>query len=139
MIRYRKGQPYPFVGSLVPRLLAVSPLEVASTRILFTARLYWFETQSVLPLAGILVQPHQTDAHFRKEWMPYFFGGKVPRSSLLRPSLILWEIIYLPQAQVMELPPITGEDLHEVATAKHSYAGGLDGWAWNEIKALSLS
>ena len=34
---------------------------------------------------------------------------------------------------------LTWEELYEVAMAKKSTAGGLDGWAWNEIKALSLS
>ena len=38
----------------------------------------------------------------------------------------------------MELPRITGRDLQEVARVKRSTAGGLDGWAWNEIKALPL-
>ena len=33
---------------------------------------------------------------------------------------------------------ITGLDLQEVARPKKSTAGGLDGWAWNEIKALPL-
>ena len=33
----------------------------------------------------------------------------------------------------------TGEELYEGAMAKKSTAAGLDGWAWNEIKALSLS
>ena len=39
----------------------------------------------------------------------------------------------------MELPILTGEELYETAMAKKSTAAGLDGWAWNEIKALSLS
>ena len=30
------------------------------------------------------------------------------------------------------------EELYEAAMAKKSTAAGLDGWAWNEIKALSL-
>ena len=34
---------------------------------------------------------------------------------------------------------LTGEELYEVAMAKKPTAAGLDGWAWNEIKALSLS
>ena len=38
----------------------------------------------------------------------------------------------------MDLPWITGRDLQEVVRAKKSTAGGLDGWAWNEIKALPL-
>ena len=37
-----------------------------------------------------------------------------------------------------DLPRITGRDLQEVAWAKKSTAGGLDGWAWNEINALPL-
>ena len=32
----------------------------------------------------------------------------------------------------------TGRDLQEVARAEKATAGGLDGWAWNEIKALPL-
>ena len=46
---------------------------------------------------------------------------------------------FLPQEPVMDLPSITGQDLSEVATAKKSTAGGLDGWAWNEIKSLPLA
>ena len=44
----------------------------------------------------------------------------------------------LPQDRYLDLPRITGRDLQEVARAKKSTAGGLDGWAWNEIKALPL-
>ena len=44
----------------------------------------------------------------------------------------------LPQEPHLELPRITGRELQEVAKAKKSTAGGLDGWAWNEIRALSL-
>ena len=39
----------------------------------------------------------------------------------------------------VELPILTGEEFFEAAMAKKSTAAGLDGWAWNEIKALSLS
>ena len=41
----------------------------------------------------------------------------------------------LPQETYLDLPRVAGRDLQEVARAK-STAGGLDGWAWNEIKAL---
>ena len=44
----------------------------------------------------------------------------------------------MPQEPYLDLPGITGRDLQEVARAKKSTAGGLDGWAWNEIKALPL-
>ena len=46
---------------------------------------------------------------------------------------------HLPQVALLDLPILTGEELYEAAMAKKSTAGGLDGWAWNEIKALSLS
>ena len=44
----------------------------------------------------------------------------------------------MPQEPYLDLPRTTGRDLQEVARAKKSTAGGLDGWAWNEIKALPL-
>ena len=44
----------------------------------------------------------------------------------------------LPQEPYLDLPRITGRNLQEVARAQKSTAGGLDGWAWNEIKALPL-
>ena len=37
-----------------------------------------------------------------------------------------------------DLPRITGQELLEVARAKRSTAGGLDGWTWDEIQALPL-
>ena len=46
---------------------------------------------------------------------------------------------HLPQEPFLELPILTGEELYEAAMAKKPTAAGLDGWAWNEIKALSLS
>ena len=36
-------------------------------------------------------------------------------------------------------PVLTGEDLHATVLAKRSSSGGLDGWGWNELKALLLS
>ena len=45
----------------------------------------------------------------------------------------------LPQEPVFGLLRITGRDLQEVAKAKKPTAGCLDVWAWNEVKALSLS
>ena len=38
---------------------------------------------------------------------------------------------FLPQETYLDLPRITGRDLQEVARAKKSTAGGLDGVAWN--------
>ena len=45
----------------------------------------------------------------------------------------------LPQEPQFDPPRISGRDLQEVATAKKSTAVRLDGWAWNEVKALSHS
>ena len=39
---------------------------------------------------------------------------------------------------MLDLPRIAGRDLHEVAKAKKSTVSGLDGCAWNEVKALRL-
>ena len=44
----------------------------------------------------------------------------------------------LPQEPYLDLPKNTGRDLQEVARAQKSTAGGLDGWAWNDIKSLPL-
>ena len=44
----------------------------------------------------------------------------------------------MPQENYLDLPRITSRDLQEVARAKKATAGGLDGWAWNELKALPL-
>ena len=46
---------------------------------------------------------------------------------------------HLPQEIFLDLPTLTGEELHDVTMAKKSTSGGLDGWARNEVKALSLS
>ena len=65
-----------------------------------------------------------------------FSVGLVILSSL---RISFWaSLVLLPQETCLDLPRITGRDLQEVARAKKSTAGGLDGWAWNEIKALPL-
>ena len=76
----------------------------------------------------ILVEPHLIDAEFRKAWMLFSAGLAI--------LLLLGHL--LPQEPFLDLPRIAGRDLLEVAWAKQSTAGGLDGWAWNEIKALPL-
>ena len=80
-----------------------------------------------------LVQLHLIDAHLRKVWMPYFRrdGHPVPFLNFVG--------VHLPQAQMLDLSPITVEELNEVATAKQSSAGGLDGWLGMKSRRLSLS
>ena len=55
---------------------------------------------------------------------------------LVQPALI---DAHFRMAWMPYFPMLTGEELYEAAMAKKSTAAGLDGWAWNEIKALSLS
>ena len=84
----------------------------------------------------VVVQPHLVDAEFRKAWMPYFCRSGHPQVSV--DQFLGFIGHFLPQQGCLVLPRITGRDLQEVAHAKKSTAGGLDGWAWNEIKALPL-
>ena len=90
------------------------------------------QTQS----SHIVVQPHLIDAEFRKAWMPYFSRFGHPEVSAVQFLGFVGQ--FLPQEDLLDLPRITGRDLQEVARAQKSTAGGLDGWAWNEIKALPL-
>ena len=85
----------------------------------------------------ILVKPHLVDAEFRKAWMLFFCRSGHPQVSAEQFLDFIGH--FLPQENVLDLPQITGRDLQEVARAKKSTGGGLDGWAWNEIKALSLA
>ena len=84
----------------------------------------------------ILVDPHLIDAEFRKAWMPFFCRSGHP---VVTPGQFLDFVGHLlPREPYLDLPWITGWDLQEVARVKKSTAGGLDGWAWNEIEALPL-
>ena len=73
----------------------------------------------------ILFEPHFIDAEFRKACG---CGHPVVTADHL-----------LPQEPYLDLPRITGRDLQEVARAKKSTAGGLDGWAWNEVKGFTFA
>ena len=84
----------------------------------------------------ILVEPHLIDAEFRKAWVPFFCRSGHP---VVTPDQFLDFVgLLLPQEPFLDLPRIIGRDLQEVARAKKTTAGGLDGWAWNEIKAFQL-
>ena len=84
----------------------------------------------------VVVEPHLVDAEFRKAWLPYFCRSGHPEVSAEKFLGFIGH--FLPQENFLNLPRITGRDLQEVARAKKATAGGLDGWAWNEIKALPL-
>ena len=89
-----------------------------------------------LESSRILVEPHLIDAEFRKAWMPFFCRSGHPVVTADQFLDFVGHI--LPQEPFLDLPRITRRDLQEVARAKKSTAGGLDGWARNEVKALSL-
>ena len=83
----------------------------------------------------ILVEPHLIDAEFRKAWFFCRSGHPVVTVD----QFLSFVHPFLPQEAELDLPPISGKELQEVAWAMKSTAGGLDGWAWNEVKALPLS
>ena len=91
---------------------------------------------SVAQTSQILVEPHLIGAEFRKAWMPFFCRSGHPLVTV--DQFLSFVGPFLPQEDVLELPRITGQDLLDVARAKRSSAGGLDGWAWNETMALPL-
>ena len=63
--------------------------------------------------------------------MPYFRRDGHP---VVTPQAFLDFVgDHLPQEALLDLPILTGEELYEAAMAKKSTAGGLDGWAWDEI------
>ena len=69
--------------------------------------------------------------------MPYFRRGGHP---VVSPQAFLDFVgDHLSQRGFLDLPILMEEELCEVAMAEKSTGGGLDGWAWNEVKALSLS
>ena len=86
------------------------------------------QTQS----SRILVEPHLIDAEFRKAWMLFFCKSGHPVVTLDQFLDFVGHL--LPQEPQLDLPRMTGRDLQEIAKAKKSTAGGLDGWAWNELK-----
>ena len=90
------------------------------------------QTQS----SRILVELHLIDAEFRKAWMFFFWRSGHPVVTVDQFLDFVGHL--LPQEPQFDLPRITGRDVQEVARAKKSTAGGLDGWAWNEIKAFPL-
>ena len=90
------------------------------------------QTQS----SQILVEPHLIDAEFRKALMPFYCRSGHPVVTV--DQCLDFVAHLLPQEPQFDLPRITGRDSQEVVRAKKSSAGGLDGWAWNDLKALPL-
>ena len=95
-----------------------------------------FKGDSVAGTSQILVEPHLTDAEFRKAWMPFCCRSGHPVVTV--EQFLDFVGPFHPQ-QVLELCWNTGQELLEETDSKKSTAGCLGGWAWNEIKALLLS
>ena len=87
---------------LRPHFLPPSPFKVIKDKVAETLH--------------ILVQPHLIDAEFHKAWMPYFCRSGHPVVTI--DQFLDFVDPFLPQER----------DLLEVARAKKSTAGGLDGW-----------
>ena len=103
----------------------------------------WLRPEFVPPAPYLVCKPQDSHngsgiyAHFRQAWMPYFRREGHP--VVTAQAFLGFVGDHLPQEPFLDLPILTGEDLYEAAMAKKSTAGGLDGWAWNKVKALSLS
>ena len=86
-------------------------------------------------MSKTLVEPHLIDAEFRKTWMPFFLSG---HDVVCVDQFLHFVGHLLLQEPSLEISGIAGRELQEVARAKKSTAGGLDGWAWNEVNAHPL-
>ena len=68
--------------------------------------------------------------------MPFFCGAGHPEFTVTQ--FLAFVGSFITQEAEIDLPPISGRELMEVVRTRESTAGGLDSWAWNEIKALPL-
>ena len=127
-----------FVGPCVPLSLGPTGFHLMCTDFITGFLMLWaclppspflVVKDKVAKTSQILVQLHLVSAEFRKSWHPVVTSEQF--LDFVDP--------YLAQEPVLDLPRITGQDLQEVARAKKSTAGCLDGWAWNEINALLLA
>ena len=95
------------------------------------------EPHCTLDGSGVLSDPDQIDAEFRKAWLPYFCRSGQRETSLDDFGFEVdgW-LLLLPEVQ---LPRLTGQMLADVVQRKGVTAGGLDGWEWRELKVFPVS
>ena len=87
--------------------------------------------------SGVLSDPNQIDAEFRKAWLPYFCRSGQKEISL---DEFGFEVDgWLPLLPEVHLPRLTGQMLADVVHRKNVSAGGLDGWGWRVFKVLPVS
>ena len=94
------------------------------------------EPRLTLDVSGVLSGPNQTDAEFRKAWLPYFCRSGQRETSL--DEFGFEADRWLPLLPEVHLPRLTGQMLGDVVHRKGVSAGGLDGW-WREFKVLPVS
>ena len=87
--------------------------------------------------SGVLSDPNQIDAEFRKAWLPYFCRSGQRETSFDEFSFEVKG--WLPLLPEVHLPQLTGQMLADVVQRKGVTAGSLDGWGWRELKVLPLS
>ena len=46
---------------------------------------------------------------------------------------------WLPTLTEVDVPPLIGQDLHDVVQKKKTTAGSLDGWWWRDLEAFQVS
>ena len=87
--------------------------------------------------SGVLSDPNQIDAEFRKAWLPYFCRSGQRETSLDEFSFeVDGRLPILPE---IHLPRLTGQMLVDVVQRKGATAGSLDGCGWRELKILPVS
>ena len=87
--------------------------------------------------SGVLSDPDQIDAEFRKAWLPYFCRSGQRETSLDEFS---FEVNgWLPVLPEVHLPWLSGQILADVVQRKSATAGSLDGWGWRELKVFPVS
>ena len=85
--------------------------------------------------SGVLSDPSQIDAEFRKAWLPYFCRSGQRETSL---DEFGFEVDgWLPLLTEVHLPRLTGQMLADVVHRKGVSAGGLDGWGWREFEVFA--
>ena len=87
--------------------------------------------------SGVLSDPNQIDAEFRKAWLPYFCRSGQRETSL---NEFGFEVDgWLPLLPEVPLPRLTGQVLADIVQRKGATAGSLDVWGWRELKVLPAS
>ena len=86
--------------------------------------------------SGVLVEPHAIDEHLRKAWMPFCRGAW--ESADLDAFRAVAEDL-TPLFDEVNLPPLSGDMLHDAVQRKKPTAGSLNSWGWRPFRLLGLN